>query len=69
MPGTEDSGQDPIVARVAVSLPLWSGKSRARRQVAAGRQETAAAQRRRLELELTEDWSAPCSVCGTPNAS
>lgn len=54
MPGVEDNGKDPVIARIAVSLPLWSGKSEAKRQASAGRRETASAQRRRMELELDE---------------
>lgn len=54
MAGTQDSGKDPVVARVAVSLPLWSGKATAQRQASIGRRETAAAQRRRLELDLED---------------
>ncbi|PID39651.1 MAG: hypothetical protein CSB49_01005 [Proteobacteria bacterium] len=55
MPGVTDSGKDPVIARVAVSLPLWSGKASARRQASAGRREMAAADRRHLELELEDE--------------
>jgi outer membrane protein TolC len=33
--GVADSGQDPVIARVALSLPLWGGKVQARKQAAA----------------------------------
>ena len=36
MAGVTDSGKDPVIARVAVSVPLWGGQSAADRRAAAG---------------------------------
>lgn len=36
MEGVPDSGQDPVIARLGVSLPLWGGKVQARKKSSAG---------------------------------
>lgn len=41
-PNTIDSGKDPIIAKVGLSLPLWPGKNRARIREAGARREAAA---------------------------
>jgi outer membrane protein TolC len=47
VPGVPDSGQDPIIARVAVQIPLWSGRAGAEQQASAGRLRSA-------ELDLAD---------------
>ena len=36
MEGVPDSGKDPVIARLGVSLPLWGGKAGARKKSSAG---------------------------------
>lgn len=36
MPGITDSGKDPVIARLGISLPLWGGKAPARKKASAG---------------------------------
>jgi outer membrane protein TolC len=43
MAGVEDSGKDPLVAKVSLNLPIWQGKYRAEQQAA--RLQTAVATR------------------------
>lgn len=40
-PGTMDSGKDSLIAKVGLSLPIWSGKNRARIEEAGARREAA----------------------------
>ena len=55
-PGVVDSGKDPVIAMMSVSLPLWYGKQRAAKREAKLRQSAAADDRddagRRLEADL-----------------
>lgn len=52
MPDVQDSGKDPVIARVSVGIPLWGGPQ-AESRAAAGRARTAGAElgERRLQLE------------------
>ncbi|MCP4293176.1 MAG: TolC family protein [bacterium] len=52
MQGVDDSGKDPLIARVAVNVPLWSGKATARRLASASRLNAASSKRTQLNLEL-----------------
>lgn len=54
MPGVDDSGKDPIIARLAINVPLWSGKATARRLASAGRLQAASSRRNRLSLDLDQ---------------
>ncbi len=36
MPGVENSGRDPVIARVAVNIPLWGGQVDAQQKASAG---------------------------------
>jgi outer membrane protein TolC len=51
-PGTPDSGQDPVIARVGLSLPLWSGRARAEKMTAASAVSLAASRREQVRLKL-----------------
>jgi cobalt-zinc-cadmium efflux system outer membrane protein len=52
MPDVQDSGKDPVIARVSVGIPLWGGPQ-AESRAAAGRARSAGAELgdRRLQLE------------------
>jgi len=56
VPGTPDSGKDPVMAMISVNLPVWYGKYRAAGRQARLRKAAAEAERldttRRLEAEL-----------------
>jgi outer membrane protein, heavy metal efflux system len=52
MPDVQDSGRDPVVARVAVNLPLWGGRVKAEKEAAASRVRGTVADRRTLRNEL-----------------
>ena len=52
MPGVDDSGKDPVIARLAINVPLWSGKATARRLASASRLQATSSDRARLSLEL-----------------
>ncbi len=43
MDGVPDSGQDPVIARVGVSIPLWGGKAEAEKKASAGWLRSASA--------------------------
>ncbi len=53
MPGVEDSGKDPVIARVAVNIPLWGGQAAAEQKASAGllRATSAGLSDTRLRLE------------------
>jgi outer membrane protein TolC len=51
-PGTPDSGQDPVIARVGLSLPLWSGRAHAEKMTAASAVSLAASRREQVRLKL-----------------
>jgi outer membrane protein TolC len=57
MPDVQDSGKDPVVARLSVGIPLWGGAA-AESRAAAGRQRAAdqelADRRRQLEAQLEQ---------------
>lgn len=44
MEGISDSGKDPVIARVGVSIPLWGGKVSAEKEASAGWLRAAGAQ-------------------------
>lgn len=52
---TRDSGKDPVMARVAINLPLWQGKYRAAVDEYQKRQKAAMAQRADRENQLVAD--------------
>ncbi len=52
MPGVDDSGKDPVIARLAINVPLWSGKATARRLASASRLQAVSSDRSRLSLDL-----------------
>lgn len=52
MPGVDDSGKDPVIARLAINVPLWSGKATAKRLASASRLQAVSANRSRLSLDL-----------------
>ncbi len=54
MPGVTDSGKDPVIARLAINVPLWSGKATARRLASASRLQATSSDRARLSLELAQ---------------
>ncbi len=54
MPGVDDSGKDPVIARLAINVPLWSGKATARRLASASRLQEISSDRARLSLELAQ---------------
>jgi len=54
MPGVDDSGKDPVIARLAINVPLWSGKATARRLASASRLQATSSDRARLGLELAQ---------------
>jgi len=55
--GVEESGQDPVIAKLAVTLPVWLGANRAQRQATAANLAAAEAERRDLELRLLAELS------------
>lgn len=54
--GMPDSGKDPVIARLGVSIPLWGGRAGAEKQASAGRLASASAEladaRQRLNARL-----------------
>ena len=54
MAGVDDSGKDPIIARLAINVPLWSGKSTARRLAETSRLQAATYDRSRMSLDLAQ---------------
>jgi len=52
-PDVPDSGQDPVVARLAVKVPLWGGQADAEQQAAAGLLRSASAGLADTRLQLT----------------
>jgi len=58
MPGTRDSGKDPVMAMISVNLPIWYGKNRAAerearfRKVAAEKDRDDTGKRLDADLEL-----------------
>ncbi len=54
MPGVDGSGKDPVIARLAINVPLWSGKATARRLASASRLQAVSHQRTRLSLDLEQ---------------
>jgi len=52
-PDLADSGKDPIIARVAVAVPLWGGRAKAEQQAAVSRLAAAQAQQTSARLDLT----------------
>jgi outer membrane protein TolC len=55
MEGVEDSGKDPVIARVAVSIPLWGGQADAERRTSAGLVRAAGADLADVRLRLLAD--------------
>lgn len=55
MPMTDDSGKDPIIAKVSVNLPIWRKKYRAGEEEARFRFEAATEQRLDKENNLVAD--------------
>lgn len=55
MPGISDSGKDPVMATISVSLPLWFGKLKAAEQAAHYRRAAAEGERAGAENRLTAD--------------
>lgn len=49
---TSDNGKDPIIGTVGITLPIWTGKNRARIQAAAHRKTAVEYQRSHRELTL-----------------
>lgn len=43
MEGVPDSGKDPVIARLGVSIPLWGGKASAEKKASVGRLASASA--------------------------
>lgn len=58
VPGMEDSGKDPVIARVAVSIPLWGGQADAERRTSAGLMRAAGAELADSRLRLEADLEA-----------
>jgi len=54
MPAVDDSGKDPVIARLAINVPLWSGKATARRLASAGRLQAASSRRTQLSQDLDQ---------------
>ena len=52
IPATPDSGKDPVIARLAINVPLWWGKYAAAEREAAGRQRALEAARRDVTVGL-----------------
>jgi outer membrane protein TolC len=50
--GVPDSGRDPVIARVGVSIPLWGGKAGARKEASAGWLRSASADLADARLRL-----------------
>jgi len=50
--GVPDSGQDPVIARVGVSIPLWGGKAGAQKEASAGWLRSASADLADARLRL-----------------
>jgi outer membrane protein TolC len=55
MPNVEDSGKDPIIAVIAIDLPLWYGKYRAAEREARHRHEAALRKKTDRENNLLAD--------------
>lgn len=55
MPDLDDSGKDPIVAMVGLSLPIWRGKYRSQVQEARAEKKAAQENRRDRENDLLVD--------------
>lgn len=55
MPGTPDSGKDPIMATLSLNLPIWQGKTRAERRAAQLRRTAAVARRQDRANTLQAD--------------
>jgi cobalt-zinc-cadmium efflux system outer membrane protein len=55
MPGTPDSGKDPVIAMASVNLPIWYGKYRAAEKEARFRRAAVAQQRVDTENQLEAD--------------
>jgi cobalt-zinc-cadmium efflux system outer membrane protein len=55
MPGTPDSGKDPVIAMASINLPIWHGKYRAAEKEARFRQAAVAQQRVDTENRLEAD--------------
>jgi cobalt-zinc-cadmium efflux system outer membrane protein len=51
-PDMDDSGKDPVIARLGLSLPLWGGRADADRKAAAGRLQAAHAATADMRQEL-----------------
>lgn len=52
MPGTRESGKDPVIGMVSINLPIWLGKYRAAEREATARHRAALEQRTERENEL-----------------
>jgi len=52
MEGVSDSGKDPVIARLAVNVPLWGGSASAGEQAAAARLRAASASLSDARLQL-----------------
>ena len=55
MPGTPDSGKDPIIATLSLNLPIWQGKTRAQRRAAQLRRSAAVVHRQDRANSLEAD--------------
>lgn len=55
MPGTPDSGKDPIMATLSLNLPIWQGKTRAQRRAAQLRRSAAVVHRQDRANSLEAD--------------
>lgn len=53
MPDVQDSGKDPVIARIAVSLPLWGGAADAEQKASAGHLREARANLSDARLQMT----------------
>ena len=52
MPGTPESGKDPVISSISINLPLWYGKLRASKREAKARHSAALQERKDKENEL-----------------
>ncbi len=53
-----DSGQDPVIARLSVSIPLWGGKAQARKKSSAGWLAAASADLADVRQQLNSRFEA-----------
>ena len=53
MPGTPESGKDPVISTISINLPLWYGKLRASKREAEARHTAALQERKDKENRLS----------------